>query len=134
MRVGMGLATAAIVIGAAVDVASPAQAADDFSGTYLHTAPGLQSTWVVTPCGQDCAHVADSFGWSADAHPFGGVWRFVVDLPFGTKCNNDGVLPGGVTYKVDPGWNQGTFLASNPAARQLAPGWSNPVFFTLTRL
>src|SRR5262245_25239707 len=101
MKVSAGSATAAIVIGAAVGVACPAQAADGFSGTYLHTAPGLQSTWVVTSCGQDCAHVADSFGWSADAHPFGGVWRFVVDLPYGTKCNNDGVLPGEVTYKVD---------------------------------
>ena len=36
-----------------------------------------------------------------DAHPWAGLWRFVVDLPDGTKCNNDGVAPGTVTFKVD---------------------------------
>ena len=82
MNVTAGLAAATIVAGAAVGFASPARA-DDFSGTFIPNGPGLHSTWVVTPCGQDCTHIADSTGWSVDAHPWEGLWRFVVDLPDG---------------------------------------------------
>jgi hypothetical protein len=133
MTVGKGLATTVIVAGAAVGFASPAQAAD-FSGTYIRTALGEQSTWVVTSCGPDCAHVADSSGWSADARPFGGLWRFVVDLPDATRCNNDGTAPGTVTFKVDAPRQEGTFVTTNPAPCQLAPGYSHPIYFTLTKL
>jgi hypothetical protein len=136
MNVTAGLAAATIVAGAAVGFASPARA-DYFSGTFIPNGPGLHSTWVVTPCGQDCAHIADSTGWSVDAHPWEGLWRFVVDLPDGTKCNNDGVLPGTVTFKVDATRHQGTMLTTNPAPGcpfALAPGYSHPVFFTLTRV
>jgi hypothetical protein len=97
----------------------------------------LHSTWVVTPCGPDCVRVADSSGWIADAHPFGGVWRFVVDLPDGTKCNNDGTAPGTVTFKVDAPPQEGTYLTTNPATGcpfGLAPGYSHPVYFTLTKV
>jgi hypothetical protein len=137
MNVTAGIAAAAIFAGAAVGVASPARAADDFSGTFIPNGPGLSSTWVVTPCGPDCAHIADSSGWSADAHPFGGMWRFVADLPDGTKCNNDGTLPGTVTFKVDASRQEGTMLTTNPATGcvwALAPGYAHPVFFTLTRI
>jgi hypothetical protein len=136
MNVTAGMAAAAVLAGAAVGFASPAQA-DDFSGTFRPNGPGLDSTWVVTPCGADCARVSDSTGWSADAHPFGGFWRFVVDLPDGTKCNNDGVLPGTVTFKVDQSLQGGTSLATNPSSDcqwGLAPGYSQPVLFTLTKL
>ena len=137
MKVTAGIAAATIFAGAAVGFAGPATAADDFSGTFIPNGPGLRSTWVVTPCGPDCVHVADSSGWSADAHPFGEVWRFVVDLPDGTKCNNDGVAPGTVTFKVDARRQEGTMLTTNPAwwcPFALAPGWSHPVYFTLTRV
>jgi hypothetical protein len=136
MNVTAGLAAATIVAGAAVGFASPARA-DYFSGTFIPNGPGLHSTWVVTPCGQDCAHIGDSTGWSVDAHPWEGLWRFVVDLPDGTKCNNDGVLPGTVTFKVDATRHEGTMLTTNPAPGcpfALAPGYSHPVFFTLTRV
>jgi hypothetical protein len=136
MNVAAGLATATIVAGAAVGFASPARA-DDFSGTFIPNGPGLHSTWVVTPCGSDCARIADSSGWTVDAHPWEGVWRFMVDLPDGTKCNNDGGLPGTVTLKVDASRQEGTMLTTNPALGcpwALAPGYSNPVFFTLTRI
>jgi hypothetical protein len=137
MRFTTGIAAAIIFAGAAVGFASPARAADDFSGTFIPNGPGLHTTWVVTPCGPDCVHVADSSGWSADARPFGEVWRFVVDLPDGTKCNNDGVKPGTVTFKVDASRQEGTFVTTNAAAGcpwALAPGYSHPVFFTLTRI
>jgi hypothetical protein len=137
MNLAAGLAAATVVAGAAVGFAGPAQAADDFGGTYRPNGPGLQSTWVVTPCGPDCARIADSTGWSADAHPFAGQWRFVVDLPDGTKCNNDGVLSGTVTFKVDAAWQEGTFDTTNPASScqwGLAPGYSHSVYFTLTRI
>lgn len=137
MNVAAGLAAATIVAGAAVGFASPAGAANDFSGTFIPNGPGLNSTWVVTPCGTDCAHIADSTGWSADAHPWTGLWRFVVDLPDGTKCNNDGVAPGTVTFKVDAPRQEGTMLTTNPATWcrwGLAPGYSQPVYFTLTRI
>ena len=136
MNVTAGFAAATIVVGAAVGFASPAHA-DDFSGTYIPNGPGLHSTWVVTPCGDDCVRVTDSSGWSADAHPFDGVWRFVVNLPDGTKCNNDGTAPGTVTFKVDGPRQEGTFLTTNPATwcpYALAPGYSHPVYFTLTKI
>jgi hypothetical protein len=135
MNVTAGFAAAAVFAGAAVGFASPAHA-DEFSGTFIPNGPGLHSTWVVTPCGPDCARVADSSGWKADAHPFGDVWRFVVDLPDGTKCNNDGTAPGTVTFKVDAPRQEGTYLTTNPATGcpyALAPGYSHPVYFTLTK-
>ena len=137
MNVTAGIATAVVLVGAAVGAASPVRAADDFSGTFIPNGPGLRSTWVVTPCGADCVHIADSSGWSADAHPFGDVWRFVVNLPDGTKCNNDGVAPGTVTFKVDAVRQQGTMFTTDPASDcqwGLAPGYSHPVVFTLTRI
>jgi hypothetical protein len=137
MNVTASIAAAVIVAGSAIGFAGPAQAADDFSGTFIPNGPGLSSTWVVTPCGPDCAHVADSSGWSAEAHPFGDVWRFVADLPNGTKCNNDGVATGTVAFKVDASRQQGTMLTTNPATWcpfALAPGYSHEVIFTLTRI
>jgi hypothetical protein len=136
MNVTAGFAAAAVFAGAALGLASPANA-DAFSGTFTPNGPGLHSTWVVTPCGSGCVHVADSSGWSADAHPFGDVWRFVVDLPDGTKCNNDGIAPGTVTFKVDAARQEGTFVTTNPAPWcpfALAPGYVHPVFFTLSRI
>jgi hypothetical protein len=136
MNFTAGLA-AVVIAGAAVGFASPARSADDFSGTFVPNGPGLRSTWVVTPCGPDCARITDSTGWTVDAHPWAGLWRFVVDLPDGTKCNNDGVKPGRVTFKVDAGRQEGTFVTTNPATGcpwALAPGYSHPVFFTLTRM
>jgi hypothetical protein len=136
MNLTAGLAAVAIV-GSAVGFASPARAADDFSGTFVPNGPGLHSTWVVTPCGPDCARISDSTGWSVDAHPWAGLWTFVVALPDGTKCNNDGVKQGTVTFKVDAGRQEGTFVTTNPAMGcpwALAPGYSHPVYFTLTRV
>jgi hypothetical protein len=136
MNVTAGLVAATVVAGAAVGFASPAWA-DDFNGTFIPNGPGLNSTWVVTSCGADCARIADSSGWTADAHPWNGLWRFVVDLQDGTKCNNDGVKPGTVTFKVDASRHEGTMLTTNPATDcpwALAPGYSQPVYFTLTRV
>ena len=136
MNVTPGLAAAVVLAGTAVGLAGPANA-DGFSGTFIPNGPGLNSTWVVTPCGPDCARVSDSNGWSADAHPFGAVWSFVADLPDGTKCNNDGVLPGTVTFHVDAAQNNGTMLTTSPATGcrwGLAPGYSQPIFITLTRI
>jgi hypothetical protein len=136
MNVTAGLAATVVLAGAAVGFASPAKA-DDFSGTFIPNGPGMTSTWVVAPCGPDCARISDSTGWNVDAHPWNGVWRFVVNLPDGTKCNNDGVLPGTVTFKVDGRRHEGTFLTTDPATScqwGLAPGYSQPVYFTLTRI
>ena len=139
MNVLAGVAAAAVLAGAAVGSAGPAKAdgLSNFAGTFVPNGPGMTSTWVVTPCGSDCARVSDSSGWTAEAHPFAGVWRFVVDLPDGTKCNNDGVLPGTVTFKVDSSRQDGTFLTTDPDSScrwGLAPGYSHPVYFTLTRV
>jgi hypothetical protein len=141
MRTITGAVAAAIVAGAAVILASPANA-DDFSGTFIPNGPGLDSTWVVTSCGPDCAHIADSSGWSADARPWGGLWRFVVNLPDSTRCNNDGTAGGSVVFKVDAGRHEGTFLNTNAAPcpnapgywSPEAPGYAHPVYFTLTRI
>jgi hypothetical protein len=137
MNVTAGIAAAVIFAGAAVGFADPARAADDFSGTFIPNGPGLRSTWVVTGCGPDCVHIADSSGWSADAHPFGDVWRFEVNLSDGTKCNNDGIAPGTVTFKVDALRQEGTMFTTDPASGcpwGLAPGYSHPILFTLTRI
>jgi hypothetical protein len=141
MRSITGSTAAIVLVGAAVGFASPAHA-DDFSGTFIPNGPGLNSTWTVTSCGPDCAHIVDSSGWSADARPWGGVWRFVVNLPDGTRCNNDGTVPGTIVFKVDAPRQEGTFLNTNAAscpdapgyASPEAPGYSHPVFFTLTRI
>ena len=127
------LAALAAFATAAVGLASPATA-DDFGGTYVRTGSGESSTWVVTPCGSGCAHVADSDGWSADAHPVGGLWTLTVELPKATICNNDGTAPGTLTYKVDPARQEGTVVNVLPAPCQLAPGYSNSMYFALTRV
>src|SRR5690242_3298976 len=114
MRLAAIAATATFAC-AAVGFAPPAQA-DDFSGTYLRTGSGESSTWTVTPCGPGCAHVADSNGWSADAHPWAGVWTLTVDLGQGTICNNDGTAPGTITYKVDVARQAGTAVNIRPAS------------------
>jgi hypothetical protein len=47
------------------------------------------------------------------------------------------VLPGTVTFKVNAPRQDGTFLTTNPATDcrwGLAPGYSQPVYFTLTRI
>src|SRR6476620_1159865 len=108
-----GSTNATAGLAAPVALASPANAAD-CSGTCTPNGPGMTPTWVVTPCGPDCARIADSSGWTADAHPWNGLWRFMVALPDGTKCNNDGVLPGTVTFKVDASRQDGTMLTTNP--------------------
>src|SRR5262245_3990590 len=100
MKSTLGFTAAVILAGAAVGFAGPAHA-DGFSGTFIPNGPGLDSTWTVTSCGADCRHVTDSRGWSADAHPWDGVWRFVVNLADATRCNNDGTVPGTVIFKVD---------------------------------
>lgn len=136
MNATAGLVAATVIAGAAVGFASPARA-DAFSGTYRPNGPGMDSTWVVTPCGPDCARIADSAGWTAEAHPWDGSWRFVVDVANGTKCNNDGVKPGTVTFKIDVSRQEGTMLTTNPATGcpwGLAPGYSQPVYFTLSRI
>jgi hypothetical protein len=61
MNATAGLAATVVLAGAAVGFASPANAAD-FSGTYTPNGPGMTSTWFVTPCGTDCARIADSSG------------------------------------------------------------------------
>jgi hypothetical protein len=136
MNITAGRAATVLVFGAAVGLAGPASA-DGFSGTFIPNGPGLDSTWVVTSCGPDCVRGSDSSGWSADAHPWDGVWRFVANVPNGTKCNNDGVLPGTVTFKVDTARSSGTMLTTIPATGcqwGLAPGYAEPVYFTLTRI
>jgi hypothetical protein len=62
----------------------------------------------------------------------------VVDLPDGTKYNNDGIAPGTVTFKVDATRQDGTMLTTIPEMSwcpfALAPGYSHPVYFSLTRI
>jgi hypothetical protein len=125
-------AALAVFPGVVIGFATPAQA-DGFSGTYTRTGSGEGSTWVVTPCGPGCAHVADSDGWNADAHLVRGLWTLTVDLPRATICNNDGTAPGTLKYEVDLPRQEGTVINIHPAPCQLAPGYSNSVYFTLTR-
>jgi hypothetical protein len=137
MKISWGLAAAAIFAASGLCFASPAQA-DDFSGTYIRTGPGTpsawQSTWLVTPCGPGCAHVADSSGWGVDAHMTNGRWTFSVDRPDATRCLNDGWAPGTALYSVDAVRLDGIVVTSNPAPCPLQPGYSAPLFFTLTKV
>ncbi|BBY05610.1 hypothetical protein MNVI_09280 [Mycobacterium noviomagense] len=135
MKIGWGLVAAAICTAAAVRFASAADA-DDFSGTFIRTGPGTesdwQSTWVVTPCGPGCAHVADSTGWNADAHIIKGRWTFEVSRPDATKCL-DGWAPGIANYSVDAARLDGWVVTTKPAPCALQEGYSTPLYFTLTR-
>ena len=132
MRIDRGSAVAAVFAGAAVWLASPAQA-DEFSGTYIRTGPDGQSTWIVTPCGNGCAHVADSTGWSADADWINGQWTFSVDRPDATKCINGALAPGTALYSVNPARGAGTVVTSKPGPCPQLGGYSTPMYFTLTR-
>lgn len=132
MRINPGRATAATSAGVAILLAAPAHA-DSFTGTYLHTAPGTKSTWVVTSCGAGCTHVDDSDGWSADAHLVNGQWTFSIDRPDATKCRNGSRAPGTALYSVNPAKLVGTVVTTNPAPCELAAGYSTPIYFILTK-
>jgi hypothetical protein len=137
MKIGLGVATAAIFTAGAICVASAAHA-DNFSGTFLRTGPGTESdewqtTWVVTPCGAGCAHVADSTGWSADAHVINGRWTFEVFRPDATKCLN-GWAPGTANYSVDAARLDGWVVTTKPAPCALQAGYATPLYFSLTRV
>src|SRR5579884_495008 len=130
MKIGWGLATAAVFSTGVLCLASPARV-DDFSGTYVRTGPGTESddwqtTWVVTPCGPGCTHVADSTGWSADAHIINGRWTFEVNRPDATKCL-DGWEPGTANYSVDAARLDGWVVTSKPAPCALQNGSSTPL-------
>ncbi len=136
MKISWGLAAATILAAGAVWSASPSRA-DNFNGTYIRTGPGTasdwQSTWVVTPCGPGCTHVADSTGWSADAHIINGRWTFEVNRPDATKCL-DGWEPGTANYSVDAARLDGWVVTSKPAPCALQNGSSTPLYFTLTKV
>jgi hypothetical protein len=133
MKISRGLAAAAIFGAGAVCLASPARA-DNFSGTYILTGPGTESTWFVTPCGPGCTHVADSSGWSADAHIINGRWTFSVDRPDATKCLNDGWAPGIANYSVDAARLDGWVVTTKTAPCALQAGYATPLYFTLTKV
>ena len=132
MRINPGLVTATILTGGAVCFASHARA-DDFSGTYIQTLLGTQSTWIVTPCGAGCAHVIDSSGWSADAHLTNGRWIFSTYRPDATVCLNGSRAPGTDLYAVDASGDAGTVVTSNPAPCPTAAGYATPIYFTLMK-
>ena len=136
MKIRWGLTAAAIFAAGAVCFASPARA-DNFSGTFLRTGPGTestwQSTWFVTPCGPGCTHVADSSGWNADAHIINGRWTFEVNRPDATKCL-DGWAPGTANYSVDAARLDGWVVTSKPAPCALQAGYATPLYFTLTKV
>ncbi|MBV9088632.1 MAG: hypothetical protein JO044_01805 [Mycobacteriaceae bacterium] len=77
--------------------------------------------------------MTDSSGWSADAQVVNGQWTFSVVRPDATKCNDGSWAPGTALYSVDPAKSAGTVVTSNPAPCALAPGYSTPIYFTLTR-
>lgn len=132
MTVNLGWAVTATCVGVAVCVAAEARA-DDFNGTYVQTGPGTQSTWFVTSCGPGCAHMADSSGWSADAHVVNGQWTFSVDRPDATVRRNGSRAPGTALYSVDIPKLVGTVVTSNPAPCELASGYSTPLYFVLSK-
>lgn len=137
MNIRWRLAAATVFAASAVCFAIPAHA-DSFGGTYIRTGPGTeaddwQSTWVVTPCGAGCAHVADSTGWSADAHVINGRWTFEVFRPDATKCLN-GWAPGIANYSVDAARLDGWVVTTKPAPCALQAGYATPLYFTLTKV
>jgi hypothetical protein len=80
-----GMAIGAVLVGAAVGLASPASAQlSEGSYTWTITAGGpvgLDSHWVLTSCGQDCITVQFSNGDTMDVHLQGNAWTGIKSNP-----------------------------------------------------
>ncbi|WIM88023.1 hypothetical protein PT015_00350 [Candidatus Mycobacterium wuenschmannii] len=77
------MALGAILVGAAIGLATPASAAPPPDGNYVGTVTetsdpgqarvGNTTTMHLSPCGDGCVHMQGS-NWAADLHPEGAVW------------------------------------------------------------
>jgi hypothetical protein len=91
MTVTRGLAAGVVLAGAAVGLAGPASA-EPLSGTYsatfnsssgeMQTRAGDTLTFVLTPCGPDCTHLANPSEPSTDKdlHLLGSLWTAVMEI------------------------------------------------------
>ena len=112
-------ATAAVLAGVALGLASPALAEEAGNipeadpgalGTYtFEGADGESATWTVTPCAEDtfnCIHVAEAgksarAPWSANAYRSVGSWIIFVGQPDAVLCGDGATAPGINNYSWD---------------------------------
>jgi hypothetical protein len=137
MKITTGFAAAAVLVGAAVGLASPAWA-DDFNGTYTYsTSGGATSTWTVTSCGPGCAHVVTKIT-NADAHLTNGQWVLVshYDAPNGIRCNDGTQVASTRTFTWDATTLQGQVsdVSDGPACGVAGSYTPAPVPFSLTKV
>jgi len=111
VKISIVAAAAAVFVGATVGFAGPALAGGPaFDGKFLSvTEDGQTSTWVVTPCGDACAHVvSDTGNVDLDAHLVNGQWTFTYVHPTGWDCEDGTYAPATWHVSVDASTLQGT--------------------------
>ena len=135
MRIARRLTAAGVFAGIAVLSASPAWADDTLNGTYdVIATSGPVTTWVITPCGSGCSHVAESDDWSADATFANGPWLWSVDAPDGALCPDGSRAPDTEHYSVDAASLTGTVRTTlGPGTCGLAAPQATPEPLTLTK-
>jgi hypothetical protein len=133
----MGTLSAAFVVAGAVAMsfASPAQADPPlFNGVYNADAEGVLGQWFVgsTCATEGCtANITSTSGWSSEATLSGGQWKWTVDNPRGTVCDDGSTFPSTVTYTIDAEALSGT--AAGPDLCLTPPG-SSSTRITLTKV
>lgn len=134
------LMSAAVLAGAAVGLASPAQAAPDVTGTYSKVPANNPSdnpptTWTVTSCGADCVHVVSSLPAEYDLHLVNGQWTGPLQTEHTARCPDGSWVAGTLTITVDAAFTSGS--TDNPSGGTCANGakWTStgPSTFKLTK-
>lgn len=128
------LATAAVVAGAALGAAAPAQAEQQvLEGTYTYTQPdGLTGTWTIYPScvpvvgdlrvplylPVGCHLAVQAFPGVAggDARLTNGVWAYDTSIKEGLKCPDGSYSPITETYEFNTDTMTGLRTTMNPPA------------------
>jgi hypothetical protein len=119
--------------------APPASAQGQLNGTYTVTSTtgGYgPSTWTITPCGDGCAHVVSSTGWSGNFSLANGQWTATLDRKDAYTCPDGSVHPGTQHFSIDAGTLTGTVFTSadrGECGSGTGYGETHPISITLTK-